>query len=128
VFPFLPLILPILSAATTYLQQRISMVDNNEPTQKAMLYFMPVMMAYITYTVPGGLGLYWVVFNLLGILQQLYVNRIHLNQKLDTGTGIEVDAPQRLLEEEKNEPVARRDKGGKEKNAGPNNRKKGKKR
>lgn len=127
VFPFLPLILPILSAATTYFQQRISMVDNNEPTQKAMLYFMPVMMAYITYTVPGGLGLYWVVFNILGILQQLYVNRIHVSQKADSGTGTETEVAQ-LVEQEKKEPVVRMDKGGKEKNAGPNSRKKGKKR
>jgi len=126
-------ILPILAGLTTYLQQRISMVESNDPTQKAMLYFMPLMMGYIAYTVPAGLGLYWVVFNILGILQQLYVNKVHKTIKLDTGTGIqlemkeEVTGPDQTKEINKQE-VAPRDKGGKVKNGGSSNRKKGKKR
>lgn len=126
-------ILPILAGLTTYLQQRISMVENNDPTQKAMLYFMPAMMAYIAYTVPAGLGLYWVVFNILGILQQLYVNKTHVEKKIVTDTGIDIDITQQLDQPERTsvgvkEAVVQRDKGGKEKNAGSNNRKKGKKR
>lgn len=125
-------ILAIMTALTTYIQQKISMVENNDPTQKAMLYFMPLMMAWITFKVPAGLPLYWVVFNILGILQQLYVNRLH-RVKLDTGTGIQIDTTQNIAEpdyQEKNvdDEVERRAKGGKEKDARPNSRKKGKKR
>ena len=126
-------ILAILAALTTYLQQKISMVENNDPTQKAMLYFMPLMMAWIAFKMPAGLPLYWVVFNILGILQQLYVNQLHRNEKLDTGTGIQIDTPQKLAEPDYQEnsvkeEVERRAKGGKEKDAGPNSRKKRKKR
>lgn len=126
-------ILAILAAVTTYLQQKISMTENNDPTQKAMLYFMPLMMAWIAFKMPSGLPLYWVVFNILGILQQLYVNRLHRNEKLDTGTGIQIEMPQKLAEPEYpekkvKEEVERRAKGGKEKDAGSNSRKKGKKR
>lgn len=126
-------ILPVLAGLTTYLQQRVSMVENNDPTQKAMLYFMPVMMGYIAYTVPAGLGLYWVVFNTLGILQQLYVNRIHQRPKLVTGTGVEVEMPSNIAEPDYQpgsgtEAVGQRDKGGSEKDAGAINRKKRKKR
>ncbi len=126
-------ILAILAAVTTYLQQKISMVENNDPTQKAMLYFMPVMMAWIAYKMPAGLPLYWVVFNTLGILQQMYVNRLHSNAKLDTGTGLEVDITNTLRESDNNnkgvnEEVVLRDKGGRVKDASPNNRKKRKKR
>ena len=70
------LILAILSALTTFLQQKLSMVSsNNDKTQRIMLYFMPLMMAWIAVKMPAGLPLYWVLFNIFGILQQLYVNR-----------------------------------------------------
>ena len=67
-------ILAVLAAGTTFLQQRISMVDVNDSTQKTMLYMMPVFMGWIAATMPAGLPLYWIMFNILGILQQLYVN------------------------------------------------------
>jgi len=122
-------ILAILAAVTTYLQQKISMVENNDPTQKAMLYFMPVMMAWIAFKMPAGLPLYWVVFNTLGILQQLYVNKLHRNTKLDTGTGIDIKLTESDYHDNSvKEEGAGKDKGGREKDAGPNNRKKGKKR
>jgi len=127
-------ILAVLAAATTYVQQRVTMVDTKDPTQKSMLYFMPLFMAWIAATMPAGLPLYWVMFNLLGILQQLYVNRSHQRAKLATGTGIElsVEAEGKVVEtvEPKTsteKKVAGRDKGGK-KNGSPNHRKKGKKR
>jgi len=138
-------LLPILAGLTTFLQQRISMVDTKDPTQKSMLYFMPVFMAYIAYTVPAGLPLYWVVFNILGIFQQLYVNYTHEKTKLATGTGVSIAATgqeerEEIKEEDKKIPQpkkekasepdkgARRDKGGKGNNGAPNNRKKGKNR
>lgn len=68
-------ILIVLAALTTFIQQRISMVESSDPTQKSLLYFMPVFMGWIAYKLPAGLPLYWVTFNTLGILQQLVVNR-----------------------------------------------------
>jgi YidC/Oxa1 family membrane protein insertase len=126
-------ILAILAGLTTYLQQKISMANNNDPTQKAMLYFMPVMMAFVAYKMPAGLPLYWVVFNTLGILQQLYVNKIHGKKKLDTSTGLEIEMPIKLAEpgtqdESGKEAGELRNKGGREKDAGPNSRKKREKR
>ena len=124
-------ILAILAAATTFLQQKVSMVESNDPTQKTMLYFMPVFMAYIAYKMPAGLPLYWVVFNILGIMQQLYVN--HGNRILETSsaTAVQVEIEEKTkpsLNQEKKSKTkdAGRDKGGKDKNAEPNNRKKGK--
>ncbi len=124
-------ILAILAAVTTFIQQKISMVDSNDPTQKSMLYFMPLFMAWIAYKMPAGLPLYWVVFNILGILQQLYVNR--QITVVTAGTGVQVDLqentdPPLKKEDSSKTQAAGRDKGGKENNAGPNDRKKGKKR
>ncbi|CFX25249.1 Membrane insertase OXA1/ALB3/YidC [Syntrophomonas zehnderi OL-4] len=124
-------ILAILAAVTTYVQQRISMVDSNDPTQKTMLYFMPLFMAYIAYKMPAGLPLYWVVFNILGIAQQLYVNQQKQIVTVGTGNKVELQGnnnPSLNREASSKSKAAGRDKGGKEKNAKPNNRKKGKKR
>lgn len=126
-------ILAILAAVTTYLQQKVSMVESNDPTQKTMLYFMPVFMAWIAYKMPAGLPLYWVVFNILGILQQLYVNKSNQTVVATSGTNMQAEVQEKknpsLNQEDKSETkVAGRDKGGKDKNAGPNNRKTGKKR
>lgn len=127
-------ILAILAAATTYLQQKISMIDSKDPTQKSMLYVMPLFMAWIAATMPAGLPLYWVTFNILGILQQMYVNWSANKAKLDTGTGLVVETQfeKEDLEEEtvnnKKDNNAGREKGGKTDNGTPNSRKKGKKR
>ena len=126
-------ILAILAAVTTYYQQKISMVESNDPTQKTMLYFMPLFMAFIAYKLPAGLPLYWVVFNLLGIAQQLYVNKQKPALAGSAGAGLQVEVqesstPSDESKESGKAKDAGRDKGGKEKNASPNNRKKGKKR
>jgi YidC/Oxa1 family membrane protein insertase len=40
-----------------------------------MMTVMPVMFTVLFYQFPSGLVLYWFVSNLLGIGQQLFVNR-----------------------------------------------------
>ena len=75
-----PIILPIIVAATTFLQTKISAppsTGNNSAasTQKTMLYFMPLMIGYMSTKFPAGLSLYWIWFNIFGTLQQVYINR-----------------------------------------------------
>ena len=74
------LLLPIFAAATTFLQTKITNPNSTDPTQKTMLYIMPVFSAYISATVPAGLALYWVTMNVVSIFQQLYINRRLSNQ------------------------------------------------
>jgi YidC/Oxa1 family membrane protein insertase len=40
---------------------------------KQMLYFMPFLVVFFGLSLPSGLTLYWLVFNLLTILQQFYL-------------------------------------------------------
>lgn len=68
------LIMPVLAAASTYLQTKLTNPNSTDPTQKTMLYIMPLFFAYISATVPSGLALYWVTMNVVSILQQLYIN------------------------------------------------------
>jgi len=75
------ILLPLFAAATTYLQTKLTNPNaSTDPTQKTMLYLMPVFFAYISATVPSGLALYWVTMNVVSILQQLYINRKLANQ------------------------------------------------
>lgn len=67
-------ILPILAGVTTYLQSKMT-TTTSDPTQKMMLYTMPVFIAWISSKVPAGLALYWVVFNVVGSIQQYFINR-----------------------------------------------------
>ena len=68
--------LPVLMAASMYIQQKMTPQAGMDPAQaKMMLILMPGMMLVISYTFPSGLVLYWLVSNVLGIAHQLYVRR-----------------------------------------------------
>ncbi|MBM4171461.1 MAG: membrane protein insertase YidC [Ignavibacteria bacterium] len=56
---------------TMFIQQKMSVKD---PSQKAIVYIMPVMFTLMFMTFPSGLNLYYMMFNLLSIGQQYYVN------------------------------------------------------
>jgi YidC/Oxa1 family membrane protein insertase len=43
--------------------------------QFMMKWLMPIMMTFIFYKMPSGLVLYWIVNTLLGIAQQVHINR-----------------------------------------------------
>ncbi len=43
--------------------------------QKQMVIITPIMFGYFAYTFPLGLALYWNVFGLFGILQQIAINK-----------------------------------------------------
>jgi YidC/Oxa1 family membrane protein insertase len=72
----LPLrLLPLLMGASMLLQQRLTPTPNQDPQQKQMMTLMSVVFTFMFYQFPSGLVLYWFVSNLLGIAQQLFVNR-----------------------------------------------------
>lgn len=79
--------LAIISGVTTYFQQKLTTptTTGNDQT-KMMLYIMPVMFGFFTWQVNAGIGLYWVVSNLVGIAQQYLINEYfvvkeHLHHK-----------------------------------------------
>jgi len=64
-------LLPILMGVTTYFQSKISMTD---PSQKMMLYFMPIFLTLLFNNFPSGLNLYYALFNVLSMVQQKMVH------------------------------------------------------
>jgi YidC/Oxa1 family membrane protein insertase len=68
-------VLPIVMALTMIWQSKMTMTD---PKQKMMVYFMPIFMVFIFYSLPSGLNLYYAVFNLLSMIQTRYIkNKMH---------------------------------------------------
>ncbi|MBQ5821897.1 MAG: membrane protein insertase YidC [Selenomonadaceae bacterium] len=70
-------VLPILSALTTYIQQKQTMASNGQDNQqmKIMSYMMPLFIGWISLNFPSGLVVYWVNMNLCQIAQQWYMFR-----------------------------------------------------
>jgi YidC/Oxa1 family membrane protein insertase len=64
---------------TMFVQQKMSVTD---PRQKAMIYMMPVLMTLLFNGFPSGLNLYYFIFNVLSIGQQLIFNRQHAEEPL----------------------------------------------
>ncbi|MGI6588001.1 MAG: YidC/Oxa1 family membrane protein insertase [Peptococcia bacterium] len=76
------MILPVLVGIATYLQSKVSMASANnknnpqaKATQNTMLYFMPILIGWMSTKFPAGLCLYWIFYSLTGIIQQILINR-----------------------------------------------------
>ncbi|MBO6557547.1 MAG: membrane protein insertase YidC [Pseudomonadales bacterium] len=67
-------ILPILMGVSMYLTQRMQ-PEPPDPVQARVFKFMPIMFTFFFLWFPSGLVLYWLVNNILSIMQQYYVTR-----------------------------------------------------
>ena len=67
-------ILPILMGISMYLTQRMQPVPP-DPIQAKVFQYMPIMFTFFFLWFPSGLVLYWLVNNILSIMQQWYVTR-----------------------------------------------------
>jgi YidC/Oxa1 family membrane protein insertase len=63
-------VLALLMGITMFIQQKMTVKD---PSQKAMVYLMPIMLTFLFMSFPSGLNLYYFMFNLLSIGQQYYL-------------------------------------------------------
>ncbi len=66
---------PILYGLTMWLSQNMSPQASADPTQKAMLQFMPLIFLFFFSHTPAGLVIYWVASNLFTIAQQYVIMR-----------------------------------------------------
>ena len=76
-------ILPFLVGGSMYLQQKMTSPGSaagkgggsGEQTQKMMTIMMPLMIGFMSFSLPSGLTLYWFTSTLLGIGQQYLINK-----------------------------------------------------
>ncbi len=81
------LMVPILAALTQYLNVKLMPQQENKSgsgsetadammqSMKTMNMMMPIMSAFFCFTLPAGLGLYWVAGSIVRSIQQVIVNR-----------------------------------------------------
>ena len=85
--------IPVLSGISSFISGKLSQpktekVDKNivlaeadQPkknpsSMSSMLYFMPILSAYFTFQFPAAVGLYWIVSNIVQLVQQLLINKL----------------------------------------------------
>lgn len=78
------ILLPVLSGATQYLSVKISQaisgqeLDKDNPmasTMNTMNVTMPLFSVFMVFSLPTGIGLYWVVSAVVRIIQQVIINK-----------------------------------------------------
>ena len=80
------LIVPILSivfsiVSTKLAQKNSNMTEEQLEMQKSMNVMMPLLSASIAYSMPLALGIYWLLGSILGILQQVFINKFVKNKE-----------------------------------------------
>ncbi len=72
-----PIVMPILVAASTWVQQKMTQMPSPDPRQQSsqtmMLWMMPIFLGAFSLGWPSGLPLYWVVSNIIGIGIQYFI-------------------------------------------------------
>ena len=68
-------VLPVIMVVTQFLSQKMTPQPGVDPSQQKVMLLMPLMFGYIFYLLSSGLVLYYLTSNLVGIAQQLLLNR-----------------------------------------------------
>jgi YidC/Oxa1 family membrane protein insertase len=68
-------LLPIILVVTQFLTQKMTPAAGVDPNQQRMMLFMPIMFGFMFYSLSSGLVLYYLTSNLVGVTQQLIINR-----------------------------------------------------
>lgn len=89
-----------LSAKITQMQSGKSSAVNEQSSQmmSSMNIMMPVMTGFFTFTLPSGMGLYWIISNVIQMVQQLALN-YYFEQK---GDDFDVKVPESNNKKRKN--------------------------
>lgn len=82
------LLVPILSGLTSLAVSVISMKMNPAGQQqqqgnmmKIMMYMMPLMSVFFTFSLPVGVGIYWIVSNVLSGVQSVLLHKLYSPEK-----------------------------------------------
>lgn len=107
------LLIPLLSFASSMLMTWLSMKNNDvgdNPMAKSMMasmFMMPFLSAWICFSVPAGVGLYWTVSNLLSIVQMLILRHFYNPQEM--AAKAKAESERRLQEEKERRAKERQD-------------------
>ena len=76
-------ILPIFFIISMFAVQYLTPSPGVDPAQQRMMAFtMPAVFGFMTWNIGSGLALYWACSNVLGIVQQMVMNRTSMGREL----------------------------------------------
>lgn len=107
-------ILPILSAASTFVISWQTTPKDAPGNQKTMLIVMPLMIGWMSLNFPSGLVIYWIVVNLYQLVQQTIMFREEMADRFKGSTPkkgvvtVHGDVQQEHLKETKKKKVIRK--------------------
>ncbi|HEX8983929.1 MAG TPA: membrane protein insertase YidC [Bryobacteraceae bacterium] len=68
-------ILPVAMIVAQFVMQKMTPNPSADPNQQRVMMLMPLIFGFMFYSVSSGLVLYWLTSNLVGIVQQWFINR-----------------------------------------------------
>jgi YidC/Oxa1 family membrane protein insertase len=68
-------ILPIIMIVASYFMTKMTPMPTADPNQQRMMALMPVILGVMFYNLASGLVLYFIVASLVGIAQQVFINK-----------------------------------------------------
>lgn len=104
------LIIPLLAAFTQWLNVKLMPQAESDPndqtanTMKSMNIMMPAMSAVFCFSLPSGMGLYWIFGAIVRIVQQIFINK-HID-KMDVDAMIEKNSEKAKEKAEKRKEKA----------------------
>ncbi|MCE5270367.1 membrane protein insertase YidC [bacterium] len=67
-------VMPVLMAVSMFVQQKLTPTQT-DPKMKPMMYMMPIMMLIFFINFSSGLVLYYTIFNVIQMFQQMYIQK-----------------------------------------------------
>ena len=65
-------LLPLLMGLGMFFQQKMTVVTS-DPTQKRMMYLMPILFTFMFWAFPSGLVIYWITNSAISMIEQYFV-------------------------------------------------------
>lgn len=101
-FSWPTILIPIISGLTsigvtilTFKQQKKNGMMNDAQAgmgmMKGMMYIMPIFSTWIAFSLPIGVGIYWIVGNVLSFIQSLILYKVYSPEKLKEKLAIEAE-------------------------------------
>ena len=96
------LLIPVLAVVSQVLTTKLTQIQSGQNTKdnsdnpanqmsKSMMMMMPLMTGLFTFTLPSGIGIYWIVSSITQLLQQLALNKYFENK----GEEVIIKTPER---------------------------------
>jgi YidC/Oxa1 family membrane protein insertase len=87
--------LPFIYVGSQLLYGKVTQTPDQKGNaqMKMMLYVMPLVFFFILYDVPSGLLLYWIMSNILTMVQQVGINKYMIRKK----AGMAAEAPSPVI-------------------------------